>query len=292
MNYKRVYMAIIRKRKENPLPHGIGTEVHHIIPRSLGGSDKPENLVRLSSREHFIVHALLVKMFGKRHQVPVLRQKDGTALSKMYAAFHFMRQSNQHQQRYCNSRLYQNIRQNYQESAQQYSREQLSDMFAYYCKHDCGKDKEAFKRFQERFGYPYQAHSLRRLFLNRGFSLMEHKTFTPDEVRRMYAYYCTIAPIIRSGKTDLKERSFNALKSKFGFKGGVRNLCKLFEKHGLSVEQGLNRHFHKMFEEYRKNRVKYQNDFSTFCSKFNYPFSKRTLWQSFRRMGLNTELLH
>jgi hypothetical protein len=37
------------------------SEVHHIVPRSLGGTDDPDNLVRLSFREHFIFHWLLIK---------------------------------------------------------------------------------------------------------------------------------------------------------------------------------------------------------------------------------------
>lgn len=37
-------------------------EKHHIIPRSLGGSDDIENLVSLTAREHYICHLLLPKM--------------------------------------------------------------------------------------------------------------------------------------------------------------------------------------------------------------------------------------
>jgi hypothetical protein len=38
------------------------TERHHIIPKSIGGSDDQSNLVRLTAREHFICHLLLPKM--------------------------------------------------------------------------------------------------------------------------------------------------------------------------------------------------------------------------------------
>ena len=37
------------------------TENHHIVPRSFGGSNKKENLVILTAREHFIAHLLLTK---------------------------------------------------------------------------------------------------------------------------------------------------------------------------------------------------------------------------------------
>lgn len=38
------------------------TEVHHIVPRSLGGTDTADNLVRLTPREHFLAHWLLFKI--------------------------------------------------------------------------------------------------------------------------------------------------------------------------------------------------------------------------------------
>jgi hypothetical protein len=36
-------------------------EVHHILPKSLGGSNDKSNLVELTAREHFLVHLLLCK---------------------------------------------------------------------------------------------------------------------------------------------------------------------------------------------------------------------------------------
>jgi hypothetical protein len=60
MDYKKVYDAIIEKRRNDP-PLGY-VERHHIVPRSLGGGDDPDNLVELTAREHFLCHWLLVKM--------------------------------------------------------------------------------------------------------------------------------------------------------------------------------------------------------------------------------------
>lgn len=37
-------------------------EIHHIVPRSFGGTDAKSNLVELTAREHYIAHALLWKM--------------------------------------------------------------------------------------------------------------------------------------------------------------------------------------------------------------------------------------
>lgn len=65
MDYQRIYNAIISKRKLSPLKKSSSTytEVHHIIPRCLGGNDAKENLIRLTVREHFIAHMMLTKMY-------------------------------------------------------------------------------------------------------------------------------------------------------------------------------------------------------------------------------------
>jgi hypothetical protein len=39
-------------------------EVHHIVPRSLGGSDDADNLIRLTARQHFIAHWILARALG------------------------------------------------------------------------------------------------------------------------------------------------------------------------------------------------------------------------------------
>lgn len=39
------------------------TEVHHILPKCLNGTDDPENLIRLTLPEHFLAHWLLWKMY-------------------------------------------------------------------------------------------------------------------------------------------------------------------------------------------------------------------------------------
>lgn len=54
------------------------TEKHHIVPRSLGGSNDKDNLVILTAREHFIAHLLLTKCTEG-----VFKQKMGYALWNM-----------------------------------------------------------------------------------------------------------------------------------------------------------------------------------------------------------------
>ena len=58
--YAHVYMNLMERAKTR-VPSGY-TERHHIIPRSFGGSNSKENIVRLTAREHFIAHLLLTKI--------------------------------------------------------------------------------------------------------------------------------------------------------------------------------------------------------------------------------------
>lgn len=75
--YTKWYKSIISKAQTRALDSY--TEKHHIIPRSLGGTNLPDNLVKLTGREHFICHWLLMKMVT------------GPAREKMIYAFRMMR---------------------------------------------------------------------------------------------------------------------------------------------------------------------------------------------------------
>ena len=60
--YTKWYLSIISNRINNNLPKNIYGEKHHIIPKSLGGCNNSYNLIKLSAKEHFVVHLLLTKM--------------------------------------------------------------------------------------------------------------------------------------------------------------------------------------------------------------------------------------
>jgi hypothetical protein len=93
--YTKWYLSIISNAKSRTYLEGY-SELHHIIPKSLGGSNDPTNLVRLSAREHFICHMLLPKMV------------EGDSKRKMiYAWWAMANQKRPDQDRYkINSRLY------------------------------------------------------------------------------------------------------------------------------------------------------------------------------------------
>lgn len=68
MNYQRVYDQIVARGKERFLEEY--TERHHIVPRCMGGSDDPDNLVDLTPEEHYVCHQLLVKIHPYHRGLP------------------------------------------------------------------------------------------------------------------------------------------------------------------------------------------------------------------------------
>lgn len=66
MNYQYHYDRLIETRKNRVHEEGIYYENHHIVMRSMGGSNDPENLVKLTAREHFLAHWLLWRIHRNR----------------------------------------------------------------------------------------------------------------------------------------------------------------------------------------------------------------------------------
>ena len=88
MMYDKHYAALIAKAQSRPKPSGY-VERHHVVPRSLGGSDAPDNLVWLTAREHFVAHVLLAKMHGGSQWYAVMMFAAGekrTVNSRLYEA--------------------------------------------------------------------------------------------------------------------------------------------------------------------------------------------------------------
>jgi hypothetical protein len=122
--YKTWYNNIIDIAR-NRVTEGY-TELHHIIPRSLGGSDDADNLVALTAREHFICHILLTKF------------TTGQDRNKMLHAAILMKSANGYQDRYFNSRLYETVRRDY---ASKRSLEQQGEGNSFYRKHHSDEAK-------------------------------------------------------------------------------------------------------------------------------------------------------
>jgi hypothetical protein len=63
MNYKDIYQKIINNAKIKNNIKEKYYEIHHIIPKCLGGNNEPNNLVNLTLKEHYICHKLLCYIY-------------------------------------------------------------------------------------------------------------------------------------------------------------------------------------------------------------------------------------
>lgn len=82
MDYKKRHDAIIESARKRGNKKSPGMERHHIIPRSVGGDNSPYNLVYLTTREHFLIHKLLIKIYES--------ENDNVAKKKMIYALWWM----------------------------------------------------------------------------------------------------------------------------------------------------------------------------------------------------------
>lgn len=99
MDYQRIYNQLVESRKYRGIKREIGYEIHHIIPRCLGGQND-NNLVKFTIREHYIAHWLLCKIYPMEAKI-------------QFAFWCFIRDPHGH--RRLTSRMMQTIKQNYSE---------------------------------------------------------------------------------------------------------------------------------------------------------------------------------
>ena len=95
MNYSKIYNDLVAHRKQNSAKGY--TENHHIVMRSMGGSDTDDNLVRLTGREHWIAHLLLYKIHCNSQTIHACNmmkmrcEERGIAYIKNSRAYEFIR---------------------------------------------------------------------------------------------------------------------------------------------------------------------------------------------------------
>lgn len=101
MDYKRIYNQIVERAKNREL-EGY-KERHHIVPKCLGGSNDKENIVKLTAKEHFICHRLLVLIYPDEHKLK-------------YALWCMCKQHSSKQQRYkVTARIFASLREDARE---------------------------------------------------------------------------------------------------------------------------------------------------------------------------------
>jgi phage pi2 protein 07 len=64
MDYKRIYDSFIADRLNKQPSKPDYFERHHILPKSLGGTNDPSNLINLTLEDHIHAHILLAKIHG------------------------------------------------------------------------------------------------------------------------------------------------------------------------------------------------------------------------------------
>ena len=73
MNYELIYNNLVISAKKRDTTKGY-VEVHHIIPRSVGGKNDKSNLVTFTAREHFIAHWLLTKIHKNKRSSNIMNK--------------------------------------------------------------------------------------------------------------------------------------------------------------------------------------------------------------------------
>lgn len=64
MNYLKIYNQLCTRAFTREMRYDVRYECHHIIPRSLGGTDESTNRCFLTVREHFLAHLILAYAGG------------------------------------------------------------------------------------------------------------------------------------------------------------------------------------------------------------------------------------
>lgn len=68
MEYTSIYRSLVQRAKLETIKGLRNTgyfEKHHILPKSIGGNNEKENLVKFTAKEHFIAHLLLTRIYPK-----------------------------------------------------------------------------------------------------------------------------------------------------------------------------------------------------------------------------------
>lgn len=306
MNYKRLYFTIVRNRINNPLPTEEYGEVHHIKPRSFWNSlnqdnpDNAKNLVRLSAREHFIVHFLLYKIY--KHRVQNIFQHSEREIKrykKMTLAFNMMinAKSNLHKRldKNINNRVFAKLRQEVSKlSSQQikYPFELIKDMFDFYVINKLTPNTINIlnKQFNNKITYT----ALQKLFYRHNLKLTQHQSYDAttknkkhdaETVKQMFDFY-VLNKLTSENMDVLNEKfntnlSYNALKKMF-----YRNGLKLTSHESYKTKVILSKAKVKdMFKFYVNNNLTSKN-IELLNKEFNVDFNYAKLIKLFNKNNL------
>lgn len=307
MNYKKLYFNIIRNRRNNPLPAEEYGEVHHIKPKSFGRSwdnlddlDDKKNLIRLSAREHFIVHFLLYKIY--KHRSENVFQKSKRELErykKMTWAFNIMinakSKSQKRLNKNINNRVFEQLRKTIADQQTQYSFELVKAMFDFYVVNNLSPNtiNVLNKQFDNNITY----NAFKKLLYKHDLKITEHqkykrhfnrkRQYSIETVKQMFNFYAvnnltpdTIGILNKQFNTNLSYKQLNKM--------FCRDKLKLKE-HSLyivpknNIRYSLNE-IKNMFEFYIDNNLS-PKQMDIFNKEFNVNFNYLRLKGLFNRNG-------
>lgn len=146
------------------------------MPRSLGGTDEDENIVKLTAREHFICHWLLVKMY----------KKGSIERKKMLCAFWKMKQSpTKSQKRYLNSRAYEKLRIEFSNTMKDFQSNEKNSQFGkkWFTNYETGESHSFLEKPNDKW------LEGRNLFHGQTSELRIKNSKTLDETRKYWNFY-------------------------------------------------------------------------------------------------------
>ena len=264
MNYKKLYFNIIHNRRNNPLPTEEYGETHHIKPRSFGRSeenlDDQKNLIRLSAREHFIVHFLLYKIYKHRTENVFPRsERELERYKKMTWAFNIMinAKSKLHKRvhKNINNRVFEQLRKAVSAVQIKYPYEFVKTMFDFYIQNKL--TPKTIDVLNKQFHTDFVYVTLKKLFYKHNLKITDYrecqnqKKYTKEKVKQeMFNFYIT---------NRLSSNKMNVLHKQFNNNITYKALKKLFEFHNLKVTE---------HPEYRHIGQKYSTE--TIKEMFNF----------------------
>ena len=237
MNYKKLYFNIIRNRRNNPLSASEYCETHHIKPRSFGGFDTPNNLIRLSAREHFIVHFLLYKIYKHRYKNIFPKSKrELERYKKMTFAFNIMMNAKSKLQRHLNkninNRVFEQLRKAVSEVQIKYPYEFVKIMFDFYIQNNLSS--KTIDVLNKQFHTDFVYATLKLLFYKHNLKISDHreckqqKRYTKEKVKQMFDFYI---------QNNLSSKTIDILNKKFNKNLTYNALTKLFYKNNLKISE-------------------------------------------------------
>lgn len=303
MNYKKLYFNIIRNRRNNPLPTSEYGETHHIKPRSFGQNctdlDDENNLVRLSAREHFIVHFLLYKIYKYRSKNIFQKSKrEIERYKKMTLAFNMMinakSKSQKRLNKNINNRVFDQLRKTVSEQQTKYSYEFVKKMLDFYVKNNLTPQK--MDTFNQYFNVDFTYERLTNLLYRYGFKISQHKSYIVSKNNIRYSLNEIINMFDFYVKNNLTPQRIHIFNQYFKVDFTYERLTSLFSRHGLKMSQHESyivpknniryslKEITNMFEFYIHNNLS-PKQMDIFNKKFNVDFNYNRLKGLFNRNG-------